>query len=290
MLAFGNAGGEAQWFQDPDTGMMELQGLRDAAIPDMRPMQLRGQLAGLEILGNHHVFAPRFWWITNDPLYGSFYGQSRLEPAWHPFSDKAGKHGALGCRRLWYLKNAYRGGRMRHPVGRFKDTDGEIKDYEQKARQIVELYETGGVLTQPNTRDENGNYMWEFEDPTINGELRDLREYPKDLDREILIGLGIPPEVVDAAESGSGWSGRSVPFLVFLSGEDEIASNMVHSIDRQLIRYGARFNFGSAAKYEIKVHSLIQAEEKNVTQPSAAAWMAGRQPGIMDTTSCSQPL
>jgi hypothetical protein len=56
--------------------------------------------------------------------------------------------------------------------------------------------------------------------------------------------LDVPPEVVQAAETGSGWSGRSVPMLVFLAGEDALAQAVLRAFDRCALKHLVRVNYG----------------------------------------------
>ena len=78
------------------------------------------------------------------------------------------------------------------------------------------------------------------------------------MDREILKGLLIPPELVDAATVGSGYSGRSIPAQVFFTMEDEIAELIVQGTDNQVIRPLVDLNFGPKVKYEILLNSLAK--------------------------------
>jgi hypothetical protein len=92
-----------------------------------------------------------------------------------------------------------------------------------------------------------------------------------------LIGMNIPPEVVQAASTGSGWSGRSVPFLVFLTSEDQLADTTVQGIDKHALRPGVAVNFGEDAWYEIRLKSLVkQAEEEEAKKKGM---VPGAKPG-----------
>lgn len=280
-VVYGWCGGELFWTQK--NGLIEFDRLAEVHPLDLKPLQIDNRLCGVSISSispgdgvedgrnpwdkNNWILPPRALWLAYESEFGSLYGQSRLQGAWVPFQEKVPRHGALDVRRLWFLKNAYRGGLMRHPSGTIEVAEGQFRTCQDYAREIVEKMETGGVLTLPNTKDfESKEYEWVYEPPQAHGEPIGVQDYVKDLDVEMLEGLEIPPEVAHAAETGSGWAGRSVPFLVFLSGEDQIANTIAHGFDRQAIRHGVEVNFGPQ-EYSIVLDSLVPSGmEESATQ------------------------
>lgn len=258
-------------------GMIQFDRLKELYPLDCVPLQNNGRLAGFSVKNNtaHGVSdqdrdgvsdqdrdwirPPRSLWIANEPEFGSFFGQSRLRPAWYPWSEKTKRHGAVDVRRLWYVKNAFHGDIMRHPQGEI-DVDGTMRSCAEYAREVVENFETGGVMALPNTRtgaEGEGEYEWVYEPAKPKGDLPGLHDYIANLDDEILRALRIPPEVAKASETGSGWAGRTIPFLVFLTGEDRLADQLVTATDQQIIRWLVAINFGPRAKYQIKLKSLV---------------------------------
>lgn len=283
-LEYGNCAAEVAYDKEDD--LVVFKELKDVYPRDAVPLQLRGELAGVEFRGSGiksgkaaRQYPPRSFWLANEPPFGNLYGRSRLSNAWEPWIEKRGRHGAVDIRRLWYVKNAYLGGILRHPAGVLEDAQGRLISCQDYARETLEKLETGGVLILPNSKDEGGDYLWVYEPPAANGTVEDIRDYPKDLDLEILIGMGIPPEVVQAAEVGSGWSGRSVPFLVYLTGEDTIVAQTVEGIDKQIVRPMVEENFGADAKYTVTPISLVDLakEEEQQAQggPQQAAMPGG---------------
>lgn len=269
-------------------GRIEFDQIRDLHPLDVRPKEIGGRISGLTVgtlfgTGGPVLRPPRLFWAALDPEYGGHYGRSRLFGAWAPWQEKTARHGALDVRRNWYMKNAFRGGVIRHPPGVVELGDGVTMSCQDYAREILEKFETGGILVLPSGRDpESGEYLWVYEPPQSNGPQQDIRDYPKDLDAEMLRGMTIPPEVVDAAESGSGWSGRSVPFLVFLTGEDRIVECMIDAFDRWVCRPLVAANFG-ARDYEVTAESLTElAEMPEQPQEPGAPPAANRKTGPKD--------
>lgn len=267
-------------------GYIAFDRFDDVHPRDARPLEYdtgsnRGQWAGVRVRGSSasaysggrfDIEPPHCFWFPGEAEYGRWWGRPRLAGAYEPFLEKRGKGGAVDSRRLGAKKCAVRGGSMRHPMGttEYATSDGGTVniDNEDLARQIVEKYENGGVLTLPNTRDEKGEYIWLFEYPAAQDLPQTLIEYPKELDKEMLTGLGIPTEVVQAAESGSGWAGRSVPAITFYSGEDELAGLALNCIDVQVCRpmVAKNFGLGQTRRYRIKPGSLVEMVSKDASQ------------------------
>lgn len=217
---------------------------------------------------------PRVFWLTNDEE-GRFYkGRSSLEGAWEPWVEKRGKHGACDSRRGWYSKNAFSGGTMKHPVGFVEDENGIVRSNQDYAREIAERKENGGIMILPQGKDDNGVELWSYDEPKINGSLEGVREYIKDLDGEILEGMDIPNEVVTAAETGSGWSGRSIPMVFFLVGSDGRVLAVLHAVDICILRPGVWVNFGPEAWYKINPPSLLQLT-KDSAEPQYPSAQSG---------------
>ncbi len=242
---------------------------RDAQPLEYSRGRRRGELAGVRVsqsgdVGEVDLRSPHSFWCTNDPDYDQLWGQSRLRTAFAPWREKRGKHGALDSRRLFYHKCAFTGGQLRYPPGVTdigdEDSGPIYKSNQDIAREILEKFENGGVLALPNTRDKVSNeFLWIFEPAKINTQGSEtLLEYPKELDREILKGLGIPPELVEAATVGSGYSGRAIPAQVFFSSLDEAAFQIIEAIDRCILRWLVEVNFGRGQHYEIEHESLAE--------------------------------
>lgn len=262
-LCYGHSGGEVIWKHDEQTDLIEFDRIDPVMSPDLRPLQCGRDLAGVAVQGLPEgdggpgwIQAPRALWVVNEQIPGSLYGRSRLRSAWFPWQEKTGRHGALDVRRLWFVKNVFRGGIIRHPAGTIETAPGVWQSCQDYARELVEKMEAGGVLTLPNLTDENGNQLWTYEEPKVNGDLTGVRDYTGDLDLETLTALGIPPEVVQAADTGSGWSGRSVPFLVWLSSEDLIVASVIRAVVEQIARPGVCVNFGEQW-FEVEPESLV---------------------------------
>lgn len=264
---------------------------------DTRPLAFdrgprAGTLAGMRVSGASHSGSGSLYldrrhsfWFKGEAEFGDWWGRPRLAGPYEPWLEKRGRGGAIDSRRLWYKKGAFRGPTMRYPIGRTNMGTTEEPFYvsnQDIARELVEKFENGGVMALPNAKDGNGNDLWRWEDPQSFADAAGFLEYPKQLDREILIGFGIPPELVDAATVGSGYSGRAIPAQVFFCSMDEIAAIIIEAIDRQILRGLVRWNFGPCG-YEIKPDSLAQLVAKGSDQG------AGKPPQQPGGTPSEQP-
>lgn len=278
MVEWGSAAGKVNYSYDRDTGAVQYEDIQEFSIVDAKPLQIEGKMVGLSVSGlslssvvsansndtanPSRFFSPQYIWFANDAEFGSFYGKSRYQGAWAPWMEKRGKKGALDARRLLFFKYAFRGGTIKHPIGSI-ETENGIMSNADYAREIVEKGETGNVMTMPAIYDENGHPLWEYDPATIiSGDSSKFLEYPKALDEEIAEGMELPPEVVKAIEAGNGLgNNRSVPFIVFLTGEDAIAKSIIHSVVEHICKPVIAFNHGPDEDFEVEVESLLPKQD-----------------------------
>jgi hypothetical protein len=273
---YGHSAGEVTYLLE--TNRFCFNRLHDVHPLDARPLRSRdnGPVIGVRVRNiarksQVDLAPPNCLWMTNDSEYGQLYGISRMAGAYEPWMEKRGRHGAIDVRRLWFIKNAYNSGVIRHPPGQTEIADGTYMANQDIARQLIETLETGGILVMPNTRDQDGNYLWTYDPPQMHGtQIENLLDYPKQLDREILIGLGIPPELVDAATVGSGYSGRAIPAQVFFSSLDQVVDNVIQGILEQTLKPLVAINFGSrwARGIEVVADSLAELVAREPQQIS----------------------
>ncbi len=284
-------------------GVVQFDRFDDFRPGDCRPLLRRkagkqsgGKLVGVRVQGGgceaFDVYAPHGFWHSGEAEYGQYWSRPRIADAYEPWLEKRGKNGAVDCRRLWFKKGAFTGGQLRYPLGKTtvvgEDGSNYTVDNQDLAQRILDQWESGGTLSLPNTRDQNGNYKWEFTPPGAGQEVKNILDYPKELDTEMLKGMGIPPEIVEAATVGSGYSGRAIPAQVFFSSEDEIAADVVRTIDTQVIKPMVRTNYGPRAEYRIRHRSLAKlvaesdprSNAQRLQEPDPRQAMGGGLPGL----------
>jgi hypothetical protein len=113
-------------------------------------------------------------------------------------------------------------------------------------------------MTLPLLRDSLGNKLVEYSPPHgVTGHTQ-IFQWKRDLDLEIWKALEVPPEIIQASSSGSGYSGRWIPFAVALSAVHQELAELIRSVDRDVLRPIAQLNFGRVPQYDIRPKSLVE--------------------------------
>lgn len=262
-------------------GLVRLDRVRAVEPRDARPLvwaagRGRGKPAGFTLGANGGspyappddrpgavwVSAPHAFWFAGYGEYSPWFDCPPIAGMFEPWVEKRGRNGAVHSRRLWYRKCAYSGGTLYHPDGTTNvgsDESPQYRNNQDLARELLDYAEAGDTKTFFNDKhpDGQGGYAWDYHPPEGRPDVAGVREYPQDLDREMLVGAGIPPEVLEAAEVGSGWSGRLIPLMGFLGGVDELAGLVIEAADVGWMRHLVRVNFGRAW-YEVEPQSLAE--------------------------------
>jgi hypothetical protein len=237
----------------------ETKGHIDLAVGEMRP--------GLDSPRPKAIFH------SFQPDAGAVYGTSILEGAYSPWCDKWLKGGALDVRRLAMLMYSFSGRKIYYPDGNM-----EVPGYSEPvpnsniARQMGEQIMAGAPVFLPSDIDPTtGKQRWLIEEAEAMTGLADIREYPKDLDTEMLRGMEIPDDVVTSQEGKTpgAWSGKAVPQLAFYTGLDRWGAKMVRDIRYCYLDWLVAYNFGPGAWYEATLKPLAEQamEKQGAEQP-----------------------
>jgi hypothetical protein len=255
-------------------GRVHFDELRDFHASDVRIVAKEGRTCGITVkntksssqvyIGVPKAFVHLHWRERN-----RFYGLSRLHGAHIPWWEIWSNGGYRDVRRLWFYKNAFEGGTMRHPPGSTTTESGSPKSNRDLARELVEKKRAGGVLTLPNTvAGDKGQYAWEYTPPQPNAAPEGLLEYGQELRDEILEALGIPPEIVSSGgDQGFGSStGRQVPQMAFYAILQELLQWLVTDLDDFILKplVDIEFGPGTSDQYELLPFKLSE----DLSQPS----------------------
>lgn len=227
-------------------------------------------------------------WYAHEPRYNNYYGQSQLMGAWRPWRRAGWKDSAEtvldgGCYR--YL---YNGPILRYPnedlqvgPGSFpataNDSQGNPRRYSRDvARQLAEYWKTGAGIGLPSDKyssDMGGGYKWDLELPENNVDLQPAINYILHLYDLISSGIGVPPELLKASETGSGYSGRAIPLEAFLDRQQHLAARILHMFVQQVVRPLVAWNWGLGIKFHVEPKRLLESKRKanagNVQSPGA---------------------
>ena len=265
---WGYTGLEVLMDVDETTGYIDVTGLKDFAPHDTRALVSDGDTVGLTVTGhlrrshgsgNRQILMPQALWTSFGSRWGNPYGNSILRGAQSPWWEKWMKGGVKKVTQLRMIKDAYRGMIGWYPLDEtFQDKNGNQISYRDVIRESLENVNAGGSISLPLAYDSNGNKRFDITDQPQGTDPSAIFEWGSRTDREIWFALDVPQEIIEAASTGSGFSGRSIPFVVALQliGGREFTCYL-ESIDRMVLRPLAQLNFGnSAAAYTVTPKSL----------------------------------
>lgn len=226
-------------------------------------------------------YPAKAFWFSHNRRWDRYYGRSQLYGAWRPWRRLAHRDGAEEVIDAGVYRFAYRGPIMRYPVKAFAKPDGSV-DYDgarNKAREFVENAKAGVGVALPNSRDEKGEYEWviDWPDHTIN--VSSLVEYAKYLEGQVSLGVGVPLELLQASDTGSGWSGRKVPMLGFYQGQKKNANAVTNAWKGQVGDPLVAWNYGPEAWFEIGAELMLPGGLSDDQQQPGAGGQPPPPPG-----------
>lgn len=231
-------------------------------------------------------------WYPHRPKFGSFYGKSQLIGAWRPWRRLAWRDGTEQVIDAAVYRAGYKGPIVRYPPGHSAGTarggvpstttDGNNlsrRENRDIARQIGEYAKSGATVVMSSEQypqAQGGGKKWEFEWPEHVMDVRPLIEEARYLEEQIMLGIMVPPELVKAGGTGSGYSGRSIPREAFLSGMQKIADAKLEIFVEQVLRPLVLWNFGDIP-FEVQCKSLLltQADDRQGEEEQG-----GKKPGF----------
>lgn len=278
-LEWGYSGNECV-FRMSD-GLVSFNALKTIHPRDLKIITLDGEKAGMSVSGvknrkqRVYLGGPKGLWHVHGREENPWYGMSRLFGAFIPWLEFYEDGGAKDVRRLYYHKYAFSGDVGYFPTGREPDSQNQPGNQPRSNREVMRSMltkrKTGASIMFPGSRDESGNLKWTIETPSPGPGATDVLEYHRHLKEEIFEGMGVPNEVVEAAETGSGYSGRKVPQEAFFSMLQEIVDWLIYDFDQQVLRPMVQFNFGvKDYPYEIIPFGLLKPSEDREKKEEAA--------------------
>ncbi|HUE75175.1 MAG TPA: hypothetical protein VMP01_30185 [Pirellulaceae bacterium] len=242
--------------------LWEIAELRDRPVAQTRLLTRDDRPVGFVFKDGQRerrILAPRGLVVTFDAECSRPYGCALLARAYPAWFEKWMRGGAKETLRLRMMKDAYVGDIFWYPADR-KVTlpSGEEVSWRDLAREITELRQSGGAIALPMLRDRDGSKALDYSPPTPVFGHTQILTWKRDLDLDIWKSLEIPPEIIQAATTGSGFSGRWIPFVVALAAVQTELAEIIRCVDRDLLRPLSQLNFGTAASYEIRAMSLVE--------------------------------
>lgn len=298
---YGYAGFQVNLALD-DAELVDFQGLKPFAPADVRvlvgdsgPRGLIVKNAGARYgqMNEREIFSPNALWTTFDSEFGEPYGQAILRRSYGHWWEKWMDHGVVKVTQLRMIKDAYMGLVGWYPPNKVhRDVDGNEIPWVDLIREALENMMAGSAVALPMFRDEvTGEKLIEVEAPKDTGNPVGIWEWTDRTDHSIWRGLDVFQEVIEASETGSGYSGRSVPLMMFLQSVSVEFAELLAAADRDIIRWLVWMNFGPDAEYDITPHSLIEsfAEDTAGTQLAGNTMGQGALPSDQDELKAISP-
>ena len=288
-----------------ERGFRYYDGIHDLHPFDVGVLTGKGRYVGFQLNslgvsgtngGHLLLWGPQKWpakglWLTHRRRYNRYYGRSQLNAAWRDWRRLAYPDGVEEVIDGAFYRHAYQGPELRFPVKSFRNKDGSI-DYEsarKRSREYMENAKAGAGRCYPNTRDEKGEFEWQEIWPEHVLDVSALTNHAEYFEKKISKGIGVPPELLEAADTGSGYSGRKIPLQGFYTTQLSNARNIVRAFQRQVIDPLLRWNFGPGHKVDIKVK--LVTPEASEGQPGQGAPQQGApgQPGQAASAAPAAP-
>lgn len=275
-------------------GWLRLSRVRAIEPADARPRVFadgpkKNRFAGFTLsnAGDGETFVgwPHAFWFAGHQEFGEYYDRPPLMGMFEPFLEKNGRNGAKHLRRIWFRKNAGRGAKLYYPPGQSNvgtDENPQTVDNQDLARQLLDYGDSTSTYVFENTLNAGNPQMreWEMEEAEATADIAGFLDYPDKLDQDMIKGCGIPLEVIQGSDSGSGYKGRLVSYGGFLGVVDEYIGLIIEACDSWLAPL-VRMNYGELAWYEVEPISLatIAAEEEK-RNPSGSSAIGAPLPGL----------
>lgn len=244
-------------------GSIYFDKLKPLESLDLLPMFSGGERVGMSIRSkskDYFLGGPKHFWFTHWETFIPHYGRSRLFGAFLSWIETWTDGGYRDIRRLFMHKNAYDGGTFYHPPGNSKFGDIEVPN-KRIAQSALEKKKTGGVLTIINQYDEHGHRMWEYTPPTSVAIPDSIFVYGEHLDKEMLEGMCVPPEIVEASDQG-GYAGRRIPQQGFFAGLQDIVQSLIQSFIECCLEPLIQLRFGfNHDDYDVVPFGLLRSED-----------------------------
>lgn len=238
-------------------------------------------------------------WYAHRPRFGQLYGRSQLTGAWRPWRRLGWRDAVEQVIDAAIYRAGYKGPVVRHPpedmqtaqqglpATRLDGAGHPRRSARDVARQIVEWAKAGAGFTLSSAQyppAQGGGNKWDVDFPDHVMDVRPLIEAARYLEDQIMLGIGVPPELVKAGGTGSGYSGRSIPKESFLAGQQCVADAILQMYVEQVVRPLVLWNYGDVP-FAISCKSLLksQADDKQGQQQ-------GQQQGQPENFNRSQAM
>lgn len=229
------------------------------------------------------LLPPKGCWLTYNTEDNQFYGESILRHSYGPWYEKWMKRGAKRVTQMRFMKDAYVGDAIWYPPNRtVTTTDGTVHSWRDIMREVGENRMSGNPIYLPNFHDDQGNKLVDYEPPKDTGNPTGIMQWMDSLNIDIWRGMDVFEEVIRASTTGSGFSGRSVPFLMFLSSCNDEHTELVNGLNQFIYTPLVWLQFGSDVRFTVKPIPLAETFVSDIAGSSIGGQSMGGSHGDRD--------
>lgn len=278
---FGFAPLQLIWKEDAKNSNLIISDCKEYAPEDAKALVLGNDIKGMKIKGTD-VFSPQAMWMTFGSKYDQPYGNGILRRMYPPWFQKWMNHGSERLLQLRMIKDAYIGDIFWYPPNQLVEIpngDGTVTSvpWRDVFRELSENRLSGNTLVLPRLVDDNNNPLTDYTPPQDTGGATSIFDWADRNDNKILQAASITREIIEAASSGSGFSGRSIPFLTTLSVCNEEVKEMIVGF-RRPIETAIWLNWGIEPDFTIKPKNLVETFSDDIQGSALGGGAIGGQP------------
>lgn len=234
-------------------------------------------------------------WLTHNRRHHRWYGQTQYLAAYKPWFELAARDGAeeVICNAIYRF--GYAGPIVRFPQGSEKakrTTAGEDRqDFRDKAQLSADSMKTGvGIALNSAVYPGTNVRLWDVEFPDHTIDVSGLITFDEAWCKRIFFGIGTPPEILEASETGSGYSGRNVPKEAFFVAQQYNAEEILQPYIEHVVNPCLRWNLGPKHWIEAKVKPLLKSQVQQAAgMPGQDGQQQPGQPGAQPGGAPQQP-
>lgn len=258
--------------------------LQDFVPVGIRVKGVRGKNAPVDLWFASGAIPAKACWYAHRARFGHLYGRSQLTGAWRPWRRLGWRDGVEQVIDAAIYRGGYAGPVVKHPPETMQTAKSGVpatqndgaghprRDARDTARQMVEYAKAGAGFTMSSaqyTAAQGGGAKWSIDWPTQVMDVMPLVKAANYVEDQIFYGIGVPPELIRASGTGSGYSGRNIPREAFLCAQQPVANAFLKMLVDQVIRPLVLLNFGDI-HFNLTCKSILQTQVKD-KQPAQDA-------------------
>lgn len=257
-----------------EQGKLVLDEFHDFAPRDVQPLVRDNSIVGVQVNnlsegtaslpGSDKGYPAKGFWYAHRAVYGRHYGQSQIRSAWKPWRRVTGRDGLEEVMDIAIHRYGTGNVVVRAPIKDIKANNqppGQTRQSTmERAREMAESIKAGGAIAMPSNFHPGTNTPeWDIDSFQPDMKLSELINGADYFEKKCSKAIGFPPELLEAAETGSGFSGRMIPLQGFLMAQQPAAQGIFYAWFKQIGEPLVRWNFGPNAWVKCNVVPLLKS-------------------------------